>query len=117
MTEQTILALSGPATAAAWFFANMFLKERSREVAKEVLAEAIKSELSIFKGQFLKELNGTYRRSGECVLTMSAVKEKLTEVDHHLEMVDEFAHEARRELVDKYTGLAMHIREAGPIDG
>jgi hypothetical protein len=65
-----------------------FVKDRSRETAKQQFQESIKAELAIFRTDLMTSLNGTYLRS-------ELAREKFGEMDRRLERIEARVGEGR----------------------
>ena len=57
------------------------------------VAGQLRGELAQFSVEFLRGLNGTYRRTSECQLIESGVGQRLDSIDARLAEVQAYAHE------------------------
>lgn len=102
---EIILGLSGPLTALVWGASTLFVREKSRNAAKEEFAAMIKGALAEFEISLVTRLNGLYRRTNECLLTMGPIQEKVATVEDHLRNLEAYAHKSKHDFDSKLFGI------------
>lgn len=76
--------LIGPASALLGALFTLYVKDKSREIAKLEFAELIKAVLATFKLELLRELDSSYVRAIEHKLVVEARDDRIDSIDDEL---------------------------------
>lgn len=77
----------GPACALIGMFVALYIKDKSREIAKLEFAELIKAVLATFKMELLREMDAIYVRAPEQKLHLEFRDDRLDSFDDELTII------------------------------
>lgn len=118
MTVESLASLmAGPIAAAAGAVAGIWIRQSARDAAKNQLVEMLRGELSIFKEAFIKDINGTYRRSGQCqemmnrsADSMTHLNERINDISQQLSEIRQFTQHMKEDIRSHLFGLEALAR-------